>query len=154
VILNLGQKRGDDLHWAAGYLEGEGCFSMGRNSRKGTAVQPILHVTTTDRDVAIRLADLLGVKAIERRKYPPNRKQPYIVRCTGRTAIAWMLTLWTLLGERRRARIAEVVRTWRTAPTFKPRRNAVCHSDRPHVAKGLCRSCYQRMWVAGRHRAA
>lgn len=29
-------------------------------------------------------------------------------------------------------------------PPFKPPRNADCHPDRPHVALGLCRACYQK----------
>lgn len=29
-------------------------------------------------------------------------------------------------------------------PPFKPLRNADCHPDRPHVALGLCRACYQK----------
>lgn len=29
-------------------------------------------------------------------------------------------------------------------PPFKPKRNADCHPDRPHVGLGLCGSCYQR----------
>lgn len=29
-------------------------------------------------------------------------------------------------------------------PPSKPRRNADCHPDRPHVALGMCRTCYQK----------
>jgi hypothetical protein len=29
-------------------------------------------------------------------------------------------------------------------PPHKPKRNAECHPDRPHVALGLCRACYRK----------
>lgn len=33
----------------------------------------------------------------------------------------------------------------------KSRRNADCHPDRAHVARGLCEACYARQWRRGRH---
>lgn len=44
---------------------------------------------------------------------------------------------------RERKDLSEYAENYRRPPV-KPRRNADCHPDRPHVALGLCRACYQK----------
>lgn len=45
--------------------------------------------------------------------------------------------------ERRRKNPEDYAPNFRKPPT-KPKRKADCHPDKPHVALGLCRSCYQK----------
>lgn len=30
---------------------------------------------------------------------------------------------------------------------MRVRKNATCHPDKPHVAKGLCQPCYSKFWA-------
>jgi hypothetical protein len=42
-----------------------------------------------------------------------------MVTFTGRKAIALMMTLYTLMGERRRAKIEEVIAEWKARPGIR-----------------------------------
>ena len=105
-----------DIHWLAGLLEGEGCFT-GNTSHKGRGVTPAIQLEILDRDIAERAARLLGGRLTVKSR-PPGKhcsfKPICQVRLYGAPAVGWMMTLWTLLGERRRARIVEVLKVWRS----------------------------------------
>jgi hypothetical protein len=42
-----------------------------------------------------------------------NRKIQYRITLNGKKAIQWMLTLYTLMGQRRKAKIEEVLLKWK-----------------------------------------
>lgn len=130
-----------DLDWLAGWVEGEGCYSMART--RPHLVEPIVTISTTDKDVAERGAKILRAEVRERQKAQPHHKQPYEVRLGGARALGWMLTLYPLMASRRRARIREVVLAWRSTVGPRLRRRARCHPDRFNLARGLCSACYQ-----------
>ena len=133
-----------DIAWLAGLIEGEGSFGF----KKGC---PRIEIQMTDADVVSRAASVLGVKP----RAPWIRKDGYkpVWACCafGSRAIGWMMTLLPLLGERRRARIAEIVSLWRNAPNIPKAQKgehymASCHPDRPRRGRGLCSSCYMSAW--------
>lgn len=103
-----------DLYWLAGLLEGEGCF---REGHKGVGF-PRLKVNMTDRDVVARAAELLGTKlhGPHARVCPSGKpaQSQYIAEVTGDAAAGWMMTLYSLLGLRRRAKIREVLSSWKS----------------------------------------
>ena len=140
-----------DLAWLAGLLEGEGSFMLCKGS-------PEIGMQTTDRDVADRAAALFG-KTITGAGYQPkggaHYKRVWGVRVHGAKAIGWMFTLYPFMGERRQAKIREVVAGWRAsrraprAPRgerFPP----TCHPERERSAHGLCHPCYMQRWRAAR----
>lgn len=107
--------RTPDLHWAAGIIEGEGSF--GFYPIGGKAFSPRLQVGMSDLDVMERLRLILGIRAmIHRRKANQRaRKAHYCMALSGKRAIGWMLTLYPLMGERRKAKIRDIIFRWRTA---------------------------------------
>lgn len=98
-----------DILWLAGLLEGEGCFNL-NGSKEGSAR---IHLCMTDRDVVERAAVLLGTD-VKMYKHALNRKQPFQCSIYGAKAAAWMMTLYTLMGSRRKARIREVLAVWKS----------------------------------------
>jgi len=101
-----------EISWLAGLLEGEGCFHYA-----GPNKVPAITLNMIDRDVVTRARDLL----ISRNPITPLRKgnfyisktttgKPlYRVTITGYLAFQWMLTLYCLMGERRQAKMKEIV---------------------------------------------
>lgn len=140
-----------ELAWLGGLLEGEASFT---DSRGSVAIQ----LQMTDADVIERAASILGVNT----RKPWARKDGYkpVHSCyvLGPRAIGWMLTLYQFFGERRQARIREILEKW-MASKYRPRLQkehrlpAVCHPDRPRSAGLLCTKCRRAEWMrANRHR--
>ena len=103
-----------NLNWLAGLLEGEGSFFPGPPSNPGL---PVLQVGMADRDVMARVGRLLRAKVHE---HPPKKREwktTYTIALKGSRAVAWMITLWPLLGERRRSQVERAV------ASYKPRSN-------------------------------
>lgn len=137
-----------DIAWLGGLLEGEGSFYDSKGS-------PCIALQTTDRDVLLRVADLLGVKEEGKGWKPkgkPTYKQVYMCRVHGFRAIGWMMTLFQFFGERRQDRIGGIIERWKAAkasaraPRNKPRHMALCHPDRVKATALLCHPCYMREW--------
>ncbi len=124
-----------EIHWLAGLLEGEGCFAF-----SGT---PVVSLFMTDGDTVKRAADLLGCIAYGPMDRGVGRKPGYRCQRYGSNAIAWMLTVYSLMGERRKKRICEIIKKWQDMKG-KPRLMATCHPDRRSKARGQCVQCYQR----------
>jgi hypothetical protein len=101
-----------DIAWLAGLLEGEGCFSWG-----GDCADIALRMT--DRDVVDRAHSMMGAtQRIVQQQRPGqgsivSRLPDYTFRVSGLRAIAWMMTLYPLMGERRRLRIRGVLGQWK-----------------------------------------
>jgi hypothetical protein len=67
----------------------------------------------------------------------------------GTRAIGWMMTLYAFMGERRRAKILEVIDHWKAAKSAPrsargQRLPAICHPDRLRCGDMLCRTCWMR----------
>lgn len=104
-----------DLFWLAGWLEGEGCFSIYRNYRTKC---PVVMAGSTDFDVISKVAKLFGVGVQYMRKSKPKKetyKPMYYTRVTSAKAKALMLKVLPLMGERRSARIKEVIELYDTS---------------------------------------
>lgn len=77
-----------------------------------------LHVGMTDRDVVARVGQILGAKLLG--PYAPNcddgftRKSQWRVVATGSLCAAWLMTLYPMFGERRRAKAKECLEFWKT----------------------------------------
>lgn len=104
-----------DRAWLAGLLEGEGCFTFHkqnyRRKRDGGLsiyIRPAIVLVMTDRDVVDRAAHLLGDYAVQVRDRR-GRKVIYGVTSYGPRAAQTMRELRPFLGDRRRARIDEVL---------------------------------------------
>lgn len=103
-----------EIAWVAGLMEGEGSFLATKHG------SPFMTVQMNDKDVLEKLLVILGTAKL----YGPYRHRRgesydtphYRVTAYSSSAIGWMLTIWPLMGVRRRAKITEVVNQWRAKP--------------------------------------
>jgi hypothetical protein len=93
-----------DLYWLAGILEGEGYFySQTDKYPLGIAVE------MTDLDIIERICKLLKTKYCCPKKREEHHKQSYKVVLRGKKAIAVMILLLPMMGERRSEKIRECI---------------------------------------------
>jgi hypothetical protein len=129
------------IGWVAGLLEGEAHFHWNNS--------PYIRLAMTDADIVAHVGKLTGYDPTTYFPKQPNRKQVWVVNIGGTRAVAWMMTIYPLMGARRRAKITDILQQWKNAPGFPRGKNgtrifAICHPDRPRAARGLCESCYHR----------
>ena len=117
-----------EIEWAAGLFEGEGSIERWRPTGQGNQ-QARLAVSMTDRDVLERFAKIVGVGKVwgpYQTKSGLNAKgQPYkpmyrwaVVRITDVQRI--LRDFWPYLGQRRRARAADVIAGYYESPRRPP----------------------------------
>lgn len=97
-----------DLDWLAGFLEGEGSF-MSAGAKHYTGIR--IMVWSTDSDVIYRAAAILGVSV----KGPAIRgkAKPILYLTVYKTAPEWMMTLYPLMGRRRKDQIRKCLDRWK-----------------------------------------
>lgn len=101
-----------DLAWLAGMYEGEGTFYLAKAwGKKNPLAAPAMCLTSTDEDVLVRVAALMGNKSYSRRKLPSG-KTAYKAVKRGVPAMTLMLTLFPVMGKRRQEKISEVLAQW------------------------------------------
>lgn len=114
-----------DVHWLAGLLEAEGYFGCDSH---GTL---LINLGMIDEDVVNRAARLFGstVHVHQQKKRQP-RRSVFWCRPTGIIAAGWMMTLYALMGSRRRVQIKTVLAEWRRHKTHGRYRQA-CYAGHP-----------------------
>jgi hypothetical protein len=99
----------DDLSWAVGLFEGEGCFTV---SRGGGYQYGRAYLVMSDEDVVRRFAEIVGCGkvCIETRQHrAPHHKTMYRWQASSRADFAQTAELLgPHLGQRRRAKLAEI----------------------------------------------
>lgn len=124
-----------DIYWLAGWLEGEGCFNL---SRDGEFKQFRIEYSSTDLDAIQKVNKLLNTDQkifIRKQTYSKigNKNKPeYYTKIAGTHAISWMMTLYPLMGNRRRSKIKEIISIWKSY-----RNNG----------SGLCRRCGSKLVI-------
>lgn len=118
----------EQLAWAAGLFEGEGCFNAHRRADGKFSVQARLAMT--DEDVVRRFADVIGVGCVYGpMARGPGRQATYDWSLGDAREVRAVITLllpW--LGSRRKAKALEVAEI---AATIGPK-----HADRTHCPQG------------------
>ena len=108
-----------DLYWAAGFLEGEGCFS-----RTGKGRTPTVTAVQVDKEPLERLHAIFGGTLCFYQRKPGEKGRDYwIWRTSSALSVGVMLTLWSMLSERRQERIREIISEW-SPRRFKTMREA------------------------------
>lgn len=109
---------------------------------------PQIRLGMTDKDVVERASAMVGYPAVYKRaKKQPNHKDQWWFSLGGYRAVGVMMTIFVFLGERRKAKVKEVIMQWRSKP-YKRRvgrqYNINCpHSAKKHYAHGECHACYE-----------
>ena len=138
-----------DIAWVAGLIEGEGSFTW-RSS-------PTISIQMSDLDIVLRAARLLGgnVRGPYQPKGKASYKRTWAFAVSGSNAASWMMTIYSFMGERRRAKIEEVLAIWKSKPGYPKasrgsRLPSICHPSRNRVAYGKCKECYMAEWRINR----
>lgn len=107
-----------DYAWAAGVLEGEGCLSIFKRPDRPNTTSTAIHCEMTDEDVIRRLHAIFGVGTVNGRTNVGNRKDTRLRKPTWIWSVQNMagisnvlFHIWFYLGERRREKAAEVLRS-------------------------------------------
>jgi len=146
--------RSIDLAWLAGLFEGEGYIGIKRG-------RLVLVLSMTDKDVVQRAHTIAHVGVMyERKQRTKTGKQVWMWTVTRiEHAAGLAMTLYPLLGERRRQRIKEALASWKIAPL--PRRlKTECIRGHPlsgdnlfiHEGRRRCRICRRMRGYAYRQR--
>lgn len=98
----------ENLAWAAGLFEGEGCFSTRMTGKKDRGICARLKMS--DEDVVRRFYTVVGLGNMNGPYFAPKKKPVWIWQ-TGSFEVvqAIMAMLWPWLHSRRRARIKELL---------------------------------------------
>lgn len=103
-----------DLYWAAGFLEGDGYFSSSPSRSND-----LVGATCADRDILERLQSLFGgnIRQVTGKGLGPlTKKDIYSWRLHGSKGIGLMMTLYSLMGIRRKAKIKQILADWKARP--------------------------------------
>jgi hypothetical protein len=141
----------NSIAWLAGLLEGEGTFFTTTNG-----YSPRVALAMTDRDVVEKAALLMGgVKVYPRKSNNTKHKDQWWCMVTGARAAGVMMTIYSLMGNRRNSKILQVLERWKSkAPKRQQKNSAIVncgHKTLVHYAKGYCRNCYTTMKRNGEH---
>ena len=98
----------DDLYWAAGFLEGEGSFTMQSNG-----VTPRIQAAQVELDPLIKLIILFGGAIYRQPDDRPNKSDCFYWYVGGSRAVGVMMTLYNLFGTKRKGQIFGVLAKWK-----------------------------------------
>lgn len=97
-----------ELRWLAGLLEGEGCF---HSSASSTCIV----IKMTDLDIIEKFRIITKTTHLKVTVIPGTDrwKTRYSTSISGNLAIQWMMTLYLLMGIRRKAKIKDIIEKWK-----------------------------------------
>jgi len=126
-----------ELGWLAGLLEGEGTFTPHRCTRKlkkkpgwrYVSYMPRVQIQTQDKDVAQRVADLVGSnllgpysnKRTKKATFSQNKYKPcWVVSFAGAKAAEYLTKMRPLMGERRKSQFDHALHLWERKGWHEP----------------------------------
>ena len=115
-----------DLHWAAGFLEGEGSFHAYRLKGTGYVVIQVTATQAESPEPLLRLHSIFGggiTRNIPQRSPRHKKQERWILG--GSKAAALMMTLFKLLSPRRQGQIRHALDLWHLAKP-RPEYRAIC----------------------------
>jgi hypothetical protein len=133
------------LAWAAGFIEGEGSFSVsGRKSACVTAAQ-------VQREPIERLQALFGGRVVQRCTKGHSSKPIWVWTLPSRRSIEVMMTLYVLMSPRRQEQIEAALAMWKSqSRILRPHGSNICGNgheltdDNVYITAAghkKCRSC-------------
>lgn len=95
-------------------MEGEGCFGWNEGNNS-----PSIICGQLDPEPLLRLQAIIGGNIYQRKvgaRALPNAKPIQVLQLNGVPAISVMMTLYSLMSSRRKARIEEILAKWKETP--------------------------------------
>lgn len=128
-----------ELHWAAGFLEGEGSFNASNTSGRARTRYIKIVCPQVQLEPLERLQKVMRCGAISLRR-TEGRGEIHEWSCCGTNAAAWMMTLWSLMSPKRRGQIEKCLSIWRERPLAKniaPERTGFCFRGHPWIPENI-----------------
>lgn len=112
-----------DIYWLAGFIEGEGCFQFHKKNHA-----PYITISQKDPQCLYDIKNIFGGSIHSYR----DREENIYYKWTASTRLAsgLMLTLYSLLSDRRKEKIKECITQWKNVPTvghYKRNKLLICH---------------------------
>lgn len=118
-----------ELYWAAGFLEGEGCFSSQRYLVSVSAVQ-------VQRQPLERLRALFGGNILTFEREAVKGRVYHRWQLVGRKAAGVVMTLYTLMSPRRQQQIEAGLALWRSVKSHAQKVAERTHCTEGHPLSG------------------
>jgi hypothetical protein len=134
-----------DIAWVAGLLEGEGAFGVTKKSPN-----PIIWLHSSDVDIVEHYRNIVNKSSSVVLKKPRHEgfKIQYACNVSGSIAIQWMMTIYSLMGIRRKAKIRMVIEIWKAIqPKTAPRKVSSNARARQGLANRLRRRGYSDIQI-------
>jgi hypothetical protein len=96
----------NQIYYIAGILEGEGSFTTNNGTHK-------ISLAMTDEDVVRKVRNAMKLNCTIYHYSSMNKKDIYSFQVLGIKAIEWMMTLYSLMGDRRRQQISILLAGWK-----------------------------------------
>lgn len=96
----------EELYWAAGFFEGEGCF---RRTQDGGRGGQIVTAAQVNAEPLMRVQAIFGGSLRQRGPYSGNRQPHWYWVATGARARGVMLTLYRFMSARRQEQIRKAM---------------------------------------------
>jgi len=133
-----------DLAWAAGFLEGEGDFSLGNHAH--------IRASQVEREPLDRLQRIFGgsVKPRKHRNGKPTWSDFWSWSIDRQAQVSGIcMTLYVLMSSKRQKRIRELLAWWKPRPLHTTRLSTTCYLGHPfdeqntywHSGSRHCRKC-------------
>lgn len=107
---------------------------------KGARNCPIIAVHVTDKDVAYYAAKLLMAPNVHSYKHDKHKRIYGFAICSTEAA-SWMMTLYPLMGKRRKAKIKQILNHWKKPRKHKPHKKRNWNRERrSKISKQLWKS--------------
>lgn len=144
-----------DIHWLAGFLDGEGYFGIQGSTPRVAAAQ---------KDVwpLLKVKELVGGTIYRHmgsgcKKRGIEAKPINTIHITGKRAIGLMMTLFSILSPRRQEKIKEIIAKWKLFPVRGETNRKKTHCKQGHAytpentyfkkSGRECKTC-QKAWNA------
>lgn len=108
-----------DLYWCCAFIDGEGWISS-----RGGDTTPTVGASQNARELLDRLSGFLGGNVkLHNQKYKGQIKPIHTWRVYGARAVGVMMTIYSIMSEKRKFEIREALKIWRNKPTLRGEKN-------------------------------
>lgn len=129
-----------EIAWLAGLLEGEGCFYIRTQTNIAIALE------MTDEDIVSKVRGLIAPNRKINIRQNANRKTSYVFRFEGSLVAQWCMTLYPLMGRRRKEKIRELLAFWK-ANERRVRNSDVCKNGHQITPGEKCKICMDKYLI-------